>query len=142
MDGVEIGFVKSMKLVGFTFDSKLNWSCMLKNIASKGRSVLGALYRMKLLLKPIDLQMIYKSFLRSKMEYGMLNYMSAAPTHLARLDRAQRNAEPEKTCSCNFGPLESRREAAVFSLNCKLLDEEYVGPLQKFKPVLITTAPA
>ena len=51
-------FVKSMKLVGFTFDGKLNWSGMLKNTASKGRSVLGALYRMRLLLKPIDLQMI------------------------------------------------------------------------------------
>ena len=81
MDGVEIGFVKSMKLVGFISDSKLNWSCMLKNTASKGRSALGALYRMKNLLKPIDLQMIYKSFVRSKMEYGMLNYMSTAPTH-------------------------------------------------------------
>jgi hypothetical protein len=139
MDGVEIGFVKSMKLVGFTFDSKLNWSCMLKSTASKGRSVLGALYRMKLLLKPVDLQMIYKSFVRSKMEYGMLNYMSAAPTHLAKLDRVQRTAE--KICNCNFESLESRREAAVFSIICKLLDEECVAPLQKFKPVLITTAP-
>ena len=48
MDGVEIGFLKSMKLVGFTFDSKLNWSCMLQNTSSGGRSVSGAsleLYR-------------------------------------------------------------------------------------------------
>ena len=102
-------------------------------------AILGALYRMKLLLKPIDLQMIHKSFVRSKIEYGMLNYMSAAPTHLARLERVQRTAE--ETCSCNFESLESRREAAVFSLICKLLDEECVEPLQKFKLVLITTAP-
>ena len=48
------------------------------------------------LLKPNDLQMIYRSFVRSKMEYGMLNYryMSAVAltrqTHafgMARLDR-------------------------------------------------------
>ena len=69
----------------------------------------------------------------------MLNYMSAAPTHLAKLDRVQRTAE--KICNCNFESLESRREAAVFSLICKLLDEECVAPLQKFKPVLITTTP-
>ena len=53
------------------------------------------------------------------MEYGMLNYMSAAPTHLARPDRVQRTAE--KICSCNFESLESRREAAVFNLICKLM---------------------
>ena len=58
---------------------------------------------------------------------------------MARLDRVQRIAE--KMCSCNFESLESRREAAVFSLICKLLDEECVEPLQKFKPGLITTAP-
>ena len=103
------------------------------------RIVVGALYRMKLLLKPVDLQMVCKSFVRSKMEYGMLNYTSVAPTHLAKPDRVRRTAE--KICNCNFESLESRREAAVFSIICKLLDEDCVAPLQKFKPVLITTTP-
>ena len=107
---------------------------MLKTTTSKGRSILGALYKMKLSLKPIDLKMIYKSFVRSKMEYGMLNYMSVAPTHLSRLDRVPRIAE--KICSCSFESLESRREPAVFSLICKLLDAECVEPPQKSKPVL------
>ena len=52
--------------------------------------------------------------------------MSAAPTHLAKLDRVQRTAE--KICNCNFESLESRREAAVFSIIYKLLDEECVEP--------------
>ena len=90
----------------------------------------------------IDLQMTHKSFVRSKMERGMLNYMSAAPTHhathLARLDRVQRIAE--EICSCNFESLKSRRGAAVFNLICKLLDGGCVEPLQKFKPVLVTDA--
>ena len=139
MEGVEIDFVKTMKLVGFNFDNKLNWASAVKTAASRGRSVLGALYRMKLLLRPVDLQMIYKSFVRSKMEYGMVQYMSAAPSYLAKLDRVQHIAE--KMCGCHFESLESRREAAVFSLICKLLDEECVAPLQKFKPVLIALAP-
>ena len=36
--------------------------------------------------------------------------------------------------------MESRREATIFSLICKLLDEECVAPLQKFKPTLVTVA--
>ena len=47
----------------------------------------------------------------------------------------------EKLCNCNFESLETRREAAVFSNICKSLDAECVAPLQKFKPVLITTTP-
>ena len=52
--------------------------------------------------------------------------------HLAKLDRVQKAAE--KMCGCSFQALADRREAAVFSLICKLLDGECVEPLQKFAP--------
>ena len=61
-----------------------------------------------------------------------MEYIGAAPTHLAKLDRVQRAAE--KLCGCTFQTLTDRREAAVFSMVCKLLDGECVGPLQKFAP--------
>ena len=65
MDGEKIGFVLNMKLVGFTIDdSKLNWQKMACSAASRGKSMLGALYRMQSLLKPSDLQDVYKSFVR------------------------------------------------------------------------------
>ena len=131
MDGKEIAYVSSMKLVGFTIDSKLNWKKMACAAASKGRSMLGAMYRLQSLLKPSDLKTIYTSFIRSKMEFGSVEFIAAAPTHLARLDR-QRAAE--KMCDCTFSSLADRREAAVFSLLCKLLDKECVSPLQKFCP--------
>ena len=134
MDGKKIKFVSDLKLVGLTIDSRLNWKKMACSAASKGRSMIGALYRMKSLLKPSDLQTIYKSFVRSKMEFGSLEYIAAAPTHLAKLDRVQRAAE--RICDCTFDSLAGRREAAVFSLVCKLLDEECVQPLQNFAPKL------
>ena len=64
------------------------------------------------------------SFIRSKMELGSMEYIAAAPTHLAKLDRVQRAAE--KLCGCTFQTLKDRREVAVFSLVCKLLDGECV----------------
>jgi len=132
MDGRKIKFVSDLKLVGLTIDSRLNWKKMACSAASKGRSMMGAMYRMKFMLKPSDLEVIYKSFVRSKMEFGSLEYIAAAPTHLAKLDRVQRAAE--RMCGCTFESLAGRREAAVFSLICKLLDKECVEPLQAFCP--------
>ena len=43
-----------MKLVGCTFDSKLNWSCMLKHTAPKARSVQG--YRNRFIEMSDDVQ--------------------------------------------------------------------------------------
>jgi hypothetical protein len=58
MDGRKITFISDLKLVGLTIDSRLNWKKMACSAASKGRRMIGALYRMKSLLKPSDLQTI------------------------------------------------------------------------------------
>ena len=81
MNGKKIGFVSNMKLVGFTIVSKLNWEKTIAcTAASRGKSMRGALYRMQSLLKPNDLQDVYKSFVRSKMDFGSIEYIAAAPT--------------------------------------------------------------
>ena len=67
-----------------------------------------------------------------------MQYMAAADTHLGRLERVQRTAQ--RICGCSFQSLKGRREAAVFSLICKLLDGECVSHLQKFCLVLTTSA--
>ena len=136
MDGKKIGFVPIIKLVGFTIGSKLYWQKMAWSAVSRGKSMLGALYRMQSLLKPSDLQDVYKSFVRSKMEFGSIEYIAAVSTHLATIDRMQRTAE--RMCGCKFDPLSGRREATVFALVCKLLDDERVSPLQKFRPEILS----
>ena len=74
--------------------------------------------------------------MRSKMEFGSIEYTAAAPTHLPKIDRVQRTAE--RMCGCKFDPLSDRREAAVFALVCKLLDDDCVSPLQKFCPKILS----
>ena len=55
MDGKHIAYVFSMNLVGFTIDSKLNWEkWRVLLAASRGRSMLGAMYRLQSLLKPMQ----------------------------------------------------------------------------------------
>ena len=79
--------------------------------------------------------LVYKSFIRSCLEYGHLLYFSAARSHLERLDALQRRAAG--ICHDTF-PLESRRYAAVVGLTCRLLDGEGRGDLQSFCPSFVT----
>ena len=81
--------------------------------------------------------LMYKAFIRSVLEFGCLQYMAAAPTHLQKLDTVQRMAE--RICGCSFEELAGsyRRDAAAFGLACKLLDGECRGDLQFFKPELM-----
>ena len=124
-----------MRLVGFVFDSKLKWAGMIDRVRSKARARLGALFRMCGVLNTGNRVLMYKAFIRSAMEYGCLQYMSASPTHTAKLDQVQRTAE--RICGCEFNQtLHSRREAAAFGLACKLLDGKGRGKLQDFTPHL------
>jgi hypothetical protein len=121
--------------VGFVFDTRLSWDAMITQLCSKARSRLGALFRMCGVLDCENKALMYKAFVRSVMEYGCLQYMSASQVHIAKLDTVQRMAE--RICGCNFEPLEGRRRAAAFGLTCKLLDGECRGGLQDFKPEVV-----
>ena len=131
-DGVKVGFETELKIVGVIYDNKLNWSKMASEMASRGRRALGFLRRLGGLISKADLSTIYKYFVRSKMEYGCVSYLGAAPSHLKRLDATQLRAE--KLTGFEFQPLASRREAACFGLLCKLLSGECVEPLQQMCP--------
>ena len=77
---------------------------------------------------------MYTAFVRSVLEYGNALYMSACPTHLAKLDKIQTAAE--KMGGFELESLADRREAAALSLGLKLLDGAGRGSLQEFAPVL------
>ena len=91
--GLEVKQVKEIKLVGFTFDEKMTLEPMIKKASKKGRAKIAALYRLKPFLDSENLETMYKAFVRSSMEYGSLEYMVGAPTHLQKLDRIQAAAE-------------------------------------------------
>jgi len=85
--------------------------------------------------------MVYKTFVRSKIEYGSLVYWGAADGHLRDLDAIQRSAlkllqKPEQV-DPPLPSLESWRQAAAVGLVCKLLDGKGRGLLNELKPVFV-----
>jgi hypothetical protein len=132
--GAHVIFEEQLLLVGFLFDKKLTWGPMVDRVASKSRRALGAVRRMQKLLGSSDRAVLYKAFVRSILEYGLLEYIAAAPSHLSKLDRIQSNAE--RLCGIQFTPLSERRDAAAFGLICKLLDGGCVDQLQQLCPTL------
>jgi hypothetical protein len=133
--GKHIAFEEELTLVGFVFDKKLTWKPMVDKVASKARRALGAVRRIKTLLGPGALVVMYKAFVRSILEYRLLEYLAAAPSHLCKLDRIQSSAE--RLCGCKFTPLSDRRDAAAFGLICKLLGGECVQQLQDMCPTVM-----
>ena len=104
-EGVAVRQVEQMKLVGLVMDSKLAWGGMVDRVCSKARSRLGALFRMCGVLDSDNKVLMYKAFIRSVLEFGSLQYMAAAQTHLHKIDTVQRMAE--RMCGCSFEGLES-----------------------------------
>jgi hypothetical protein len=127
-----ITFVEELLVVGFLVDRKLTWRPMINRTRSKGRRALGGVRMLRDLLKPSDRATLYKSFVRSTIEYGLIEYRAAAPSNLAKLDEIQHSAE--KLCETKFTPLGDRRDAAAFGLLCKLLEGECIGQLQALAP--------
>jgi hypothetical protein len=132
MDGEVITQASEVKLVGYTFDEKMSWATMISGLASKARSRLGMLTRLRRVLDDENMKTMYCTFIRPMMEYGSVAFMGAKDTHLIKLDKIQSAAE--KIGRFKVESLVSRREAAAVALTCKLLDGQGRGVLQSFAP--------
>ena len=137
-EGTVVKQVDHTKIVGFTFDSKLTWSRMIDGLAKKGGARVAALRRMAPFLDSNNLKLIYTSFIRPVYQYGHTLYVSAADSHLAKLDRVQANAV--RIGDFEVEPLSNRRHAAIVAYAFKLLDGKAPSMLHKFKPNLISVA--
>jgi hypothetical protein len=132
--GKPIGQVKQMKLVGFIFDEKMTMKPMIDYVARKARKKLNAISRLKQHLDASNLETMYKAFVRSSLEYGNLEYLSAGASIKAKLDRVQ--AAAERMGKFKVESLDSRREASLIGFTFKLLDGAGRGLLQDFIPTL------
>jgi hypothetical protein len=135
MLGTAIKHVSEMKLVGFMFDEKLTWGPMIDLLVRKARVRIGALYRMSRMLDCDNIRTMYVAFIRSVLEFGSVQYMGAAATHLAKLDSIQAAAERIGGFKMTES-LGTRREAALLGLTFKLLDGAGRGDLQFHAPLL------
>ena len=133
--GAPIKRKPAVKLVGYLFDEKMTWSGMIEANAKKARQRIGMLSRLRHLLDDRNMKTMYCTFIRPILEYGSVQYMGAAPTHLGRLDSVQRMAE--RIGHFEVEPLQSRREAAAMSFTLKLMDGNGRGVLNAMAPVVV-----
>ena len=77
----------AVKLVGYFFDEHLSWAGTIQEIAKEARRRLGMLTRLRPLLDNKNMKCMYTTFIRPIMEYGSVQFMVAAPTHLVQLDQ-------------------------------------------------------
>ena len=130
---------EDLKVLGFVFDRKCNWSKHCEAIAKQARQRLGAIKRIQNYLDDQGIVTAYKAFVRSKLEYGNLVYWGAAESNLKKLDSIQDSTKSMLRNKNHFLPdLEDRRKAAALGLTCKLMDGNGRGQLQKLKPKMLS----
>lgn len=81
------------KILGLTITDNLSWDTHISNTVTKARRSLGYLRRAKRVLSGSSLAVIYKSHIRSIMEYASPIWMGGGSTQLQRLDKIQERAK-------------------------------------------------
>ncbi|CAJ1050811.1 hypothetical protein Bbelb_118400 [Xyrichtys novacula] len=83
---------EQMEVLGLSIDSKLTWTSHLSNICRRAGQRHGALRKLANKLDAKGRANIYKTQVRSIMEYSCLAWMNASPTTLRQLDLIQKKA--------------------------------------------------
>ena len=120
MNDCLIAEVSSLKILGFMFDSSITWGPHMDMIFSKTKQRLAQLSRLSSYLDSVGLSIMYKSFVRSCLEYGHLLYFGAVRGYLKHLDALQ--CQAASVCHSTSPSLESRQRAAAIGFLCRLLD--------------------
>ena len=84
--------VDEVELLGISIGKDLTWTHIVKKMATDAAKRLGLLRRVSPYLNPDQRAMIYKSMVRSRMEYASTVWMGASATSLGWLDAIQRRA--------------------------------------------------
>ena len=118
MDGSVLEKKTSFKMLGLTFSSKLDWGSYIVSIAKTASKKIGALIRSMKFLSPEVALYLYKSNIRSCMEYCCHVWAGAPSCYLELLDKLQkricRTVGPSLASSLE--PLAHRRNVASLSL--------------------------
>ena len=91
-DGIAVESVKELKLLGVMIDSQLLHSSQIQSLTLGARKRIGLLRRTAKVLNGNGRAIVYKAFVRPRMEYAHLTWMGAADSHLWKLDAVQNAA--------------------------------------------------
>ena len=119
--------VDELQILGVTVDKKLTWTKHVTNITARAGQKLGALRRVARKLDITGRATVYKTQVRSVMEYASLCWMYASSSTLNLLDSIQRKAlriigidEHEAQQRFNIPSLQHRRLVAAATVIYKM----------------------
>ena len=93
LDGRRLALQDSIKILGVEYDSGLSYTSHVKQVARTAAWKLGCIRRISYLLDGPCVEALYKSQVRSLMEYSPLVWSACPPSYLDLLDKVQRRAE-------------------------------------------------
>ena len=91
IDTHNLEIVYSYSDLGVTLDTKLTFSTHVVSIVTDARRLLGMLKRFGKMLSVDALLMVYKTFIRTKLEYASVVWNSIDKVHSDKLEAVQRN---------------------------------------------------
>lgn len=92
IEDVEIEHVQHIKDLGVTFEAKLNFSLHINDKVNKANSILGIIKRNFRYLSQESFVMLYKSLVRSHLEYANVVWCPYKKGDISLLERVQRRA--------------------------------------------------
>ena len=94
-------------MLGLTFSSKLDWGSYTISIAETASKEIGALIRTTKFLSPEAALYLYKSMIRSIMEYYCYVWVCAPSCYLKLLDKLQKRIcmTVSPSCTASLEPL-------------------------------------
>ncbi|XP_078594501.1 uncharacterized protein LOC144872315 [Branchiostoma floridae x Branchiostoma japonicum] len=132
--------VDEVDLLGATIRKDLTWNHHIKKMAADAGKRLGLLRRAAPYLNPQQRATIYKSMVRSSMEYASTVWMGACSTSLDLLNAIQRRATkiidlPETDLyKYQIQPLEQRRNVGALTLLHRMYNHDAPAPLNSLLP--------
>jgi hypothetical protein len=80
------------KHLGLTLDSRLEWKAHIENISSRVSKTINSMKRIRWLIPRHTLEIVYKSLVRSVIDYGDIIYSSMSQSLSQKLEKIQRDA--------------------------------------------------
>ena len=133
---------RKVKLVGLTFSDNLSWKCHILNVYKKCRRSILMLRRAKRALSNDALLVVYKSFVRSVMEYSAPIWMGAGKSYLSKLDDLQSRFINiiGNAYGYSLQSLSHRRFVSGFCIMHRLVHKTAPNSIHNLCPAPITTS--
>ena len=130
-----------LEILGVSIDSKLMWAKHLSDISMRAGQRIGALRKVANKLNTTGRATVYKSQVRSVMEYASFSWINASATHLNQLDSIQRKAlqiigidEASACKQLTIPSLSHRRHVAAATVMYKMHTDNCPVELQSLLP--------